>query len=461
MKKRLKKITTKLSVVILAILLVCLGTACGEKKSDPNDAKNGVVSIQFYVKGGVFCITDGQQYKPIQEFGDGACSTGSGFFVGEPGENPMYIVTNHHVVSDYIDANEGGQAHIWMYQYYEGYPVVLVAESSELRVYYDDDDYDIAYVDCYGDMNKVDLAVLKIREGTDKRKALPIMVPSRETLPEGTTDVWTLGFPGSAQNQFTGASKYGLGDVTPAKGILQKYVASAGTGVERIQVDANIHHGNSGGPLVTEDGCVIGVNTNVASKSPYEGQVEANYYAINASELVKFLDSNSISYELAGQGGGNYVVWVAIIAAVVIAAGAAVTVILLKKKKAAPDAGKAGTAGKASGGSKNAQRAFIRSMAVQHNGLALVVDATPILIGRDPANCKLVYVEGTTGVSGRHCSVSYDAAAGEFIVTDMRSTYGTFLLGGQKLNANVPCRLKPGDGIYLGDKANMIRLELG
>ena len=73
----------------------------------------------------------------------------------------------------------------------------------------------------------------------------------------------------------------------------------------------------------------------------------------------------------------------------------------------------------------------------------------------------MVYVEGTAGVSGRHCSVAYDGTAGEFIVTDLQSTYGTFLMNGQKLNANVPCRIKPGDGFYVGDRANAIRVELG
>lgn len=110
---------------------------------------------------------------------------------------------------------------------------------------------------------------------------------------------------------------------------------------------------------------------------------------------------------------------------------------------------------------QTAQRAFIRSLAPQHNGLALVIKEVPILIGRDPNSCKLVYAEGTAGVSGQHCSISYDEAAGEFIVTDLRSTYGTFLMNGQRLNANVPCRIKPGNGFYVGDKANGIRVELG
>ena len=124
-------------------------------------------------------------------------------------------------------------------------------------------------------------------------------------------------------------------------------------------------------------------------------------------------------------------------------------------------AGKGLFAGKAASKPQTTQRAFIRSLAVQHNGLAVVVRDTPVLIGRDPNSCKVVYVEGTAGVSVRHCSVAYDGTAGEFIVTDLQSTYGTFLMNGQKLNANVPCRIKPGDGFYVGDRANAIRVELG
>ena len=253
------------------------------------------------------------------------------------------------------------------------------------------------------------------------------------------------------------ASRHGLNDMTMRDGIISKIGANA-QGIERIQMTAVIQHGNSGGPLVTEDGVVVGVNTNGIMKG---GDMEVDYYAISASELVTFLDRNNIPYALAGQkGGGSFPVWIIIVAVVVIAAAAVVAVVFLKGKNGAPGAGKA-KAGKASTPAQTAQRAFIRSMAVQHNGMALVVGATPVLIGRDPANCKLVYVEGTAGVSGRHCSISYDAATGEFILTDLRSTYGTFLLGGQKLNANMPYRLKPGESFYVGDKANLIRAELG
>ena len=43
---------------------------------------------------------------------------------------------------------------------------------------------------------------------------------------------------------------------------------------------------------------------------------------------------------------------------------------------------------------------------------------------------------------------------------DMNSTYGTFLMTGQKMAPNVPYRMRPGDKFYLADQNNIIALEL-
>ncbi len=471
----MKKRFIKVKAIVLAIALFCTGVSffpmasCAAKGSGAAEAKQGVVSIQLYLKGAAVYYTNGEQFKKVQDYGtngEGRYSSGSGFFVGASGSGAQYIVTNHHVVDDYINANEGGTFTAYIDTVAEGVYEIIAADSCELRVYYEDDDYDVAYVDCYGDMEKLDLAVLKLAKPTDKRKTLQIQVPTEDMVGE---TVYTVGFPGNAKNYFTSASSYGLNDVTTHKGAISKFVRDD-KGVERIQVDATIQHGNSGGPLVTEDGNVIGVNTNVYSRIVYGSQVEADYYSINASDLVAFLNKNSIPYEMASTGGLSPLILI-IAACVAVGVIAVVVVVVMMKKKSAPKAGSAAAGAQPQPQPQaqpqsqpqpqaQAQKAIIRSMAVQHNGMALVVGSAPIMIGRDRASCKLAYAEGTPGVSGKHCTVSYDAATGEFSVTDLRSTYGTFLMNGQKLNANVPYRMRPGESFYVGDAVNVIRVEL-
>ena len=96
---------------------------------------------------------------------------------------------------------------------------------------------------------------------------------------------------------------------------------------------------------------------------------------------------------------------------------------------------------------------------IKHRGEKVSVGNRQILIGRD-SSAQIIYQEGTPGISLRHCTLSYNFEAKEFILTDLKSTYGTFLMNGQKLALGGSARLKPGDSFYLGDNANVLRVEL-
>ena len=104
---------------------------------------------------------------------------------------------------------------------------------------------------------------------------------------------------------------------------------------------------------------------------------------------------------------------------------------------------------------------MLYAQSAQHNNMPFAVHATPILIGRDRSTCKVVFNEGTAGVSSRHCSISYDSSLGQFVLVDLRSTYGTFLMNGEKLTENKQYYLKPGDCFFVGDKANSFMVEIG
>ena len=62
-------------------------------------------------------------------------------------------------------------------------------------------------------------------------------------------------------------------------------------GTQYIQHSAPISGGNSGGPLIYEDGSVIGINTLVAFDRDKAG-VGVKYYAISVNQLLSELQRN-------------------------------------------------------------------------------------------------------------------------------------------------------------------------
>ena len=457
MKSKFKRVLAA-ALAVMMITVCAVGIPTLSAQAFDNDVKSGVVAIVFYLKNAGIYITDGEQVEEVKHLGDIEFSGGSGFFIGEKKEAPTRIVTNCHVIESYLKANEGETFVYNTGQMYQNtYPIIVGAPSCELRVYYSKDDYDIAYVDCNGDVNKVDLAVLKLKNPTTKRHALKLRTPDPSMVGE---TVYTIGFPGNADNNFTSASKYGVEDATVHKGVINKFVTNEGKGVDRIAIDATIQHGNSGGPLVNEAGDVLGINTNVESNSPYEGQVEADYYAINTSELITFLDKNNIGYMEAGKMNVLMIVLIIVGIVLVVGGGCVVALILILKNEKKKKANTIGDYGATAAPSASAGNGVIYSQSPQHSGKKFPVGLAPVMVGRNAAECVIVYQPGTPGVSGKHCTVSFDSQSQEFTVTDLGSTFGTFLSDGRKLTPQVPEVLRPGDVVYIGDKSNPLSLEL-
>lgn len=460
-----------MAVLMTTALLTGTAQAADNGDTAAREARNGVVRILALTEEKLYVQDPSTGQLKYMESARGY-STGTGFGVGTTGKETDVFVTNRHVVTAENEIVTLQNVNFYVEKTVTGIYVLLDSFAFNGDTIELDNSRSIPCTVLYvGEGEDADVAILRAAEPVQGRVALPLL--DDESSLQVTDKVSSLGYPGSSDATSDGYKLADIDDVTVQTGavarISDKSSADANSTLQGrvIQHSAAINSGNSGGPLIDQNGAVVGINTIV-----YHGgsdSVTNAYYAIRIKYAKDALDSLEISYDLYKPKGGGLPI-IPIAGGAVIVVIAAVVVLSKKKKPAAvgasapkaPAAGKGFLAGKAKAApAQTAQRAFIRSLAPQHNGLALVVKDTPILIGRDPSSCKLVYAEGTAGVSGQHCSISYDAASGDFIVTDLRSTYGTFLMNGQRLNANTPCRIKPGNGFYVGDKANGIRVELG
>ena len=399
----MKRVWNRIAAALLAALL--LSAAALPAFADfSQDTLNGIVMI-----------TTGAPDK------DGHMNywRGTGFFVGEAGKEPQYIVTNCHVVEEFSLAGKalGG---------------------GELHVRFDKDDEAEAYLVDY-DAEK-DVAILRLAEATGKRVSLQMRVPQEDSL---GSEAYAVGYPAAADLTVTAVNSFSQKDATVTTGSISRFLTESGTGRKLIQTDASLGGGNSGGPLIDGSGAVIGINT-AGSK------LDSNlFYAVSVSEVLPLLDKNSIPYSLAPEtkSGGSTMLYVGIGAAAV-AVIAILAVVLIKKKKAPA----------APGNQKAKGTPILRSMAPQHGGMVVQLHGQPVQIGRDGAVCRLVYQDGTPGVSGRHCQVSFEQ--GQFVLTDLNSTYGTFLSNGQRVAPNSPVTLPPKSSFYLGDADNTVYVDL-
>lgn len=386
------------------------------------------------------------------------CGWGTGFFIGKEGSDPEYLITNCHVIQDYVDYGGG-----------EAFEVPLsdgssVAIKMIVRVYFDSKNYQEAYV---VDKNETkDIAILRLSSPTGERKPIALCTPTDDMI---GSNVYCVGYPGMSDNEIISAtSSWGKSDTSVTNGTVSRFVTSSGTGVKRIQTDAVIQKGNSGGPMVNENGSVIGINTLYVSDS-----VETNYYAVSIEEVIPLLKNNNIEFMTEGRGKFSFdkktVIIGSCVAAGLVILFVVVAVIAKRKNKGVQPvpvnneyaASAAGMVAPAPAPMPVIKSGYVRSMSAQHNGVSFPVGSSAVLIGRDSANCKIVFREGTPGISGRHCTISFNESTGEFLLTDLRSTYGTFLMNGQRLEPNVPYHLKSGESFYVGGKENVLRVEVG
>jgi Trypsin-like serine proteases, typically periplasmic, contain C-terminal PDZ domain len=444
MKKRV------FAIALVLVLLLSVSIPAFAAPTDEKTLRHSVVRI--YV-GDVYS-TD-EVFVESQWAPSGA---GTGFFVGKEGENPQYIITNQHVVEYYLQMGEGARIPL---------PTKDGGELNarvQIRVYFDKDNYEEAYVVEAGDpLQRKDFAILRLAAPTDKRAALPICVPT-QAVSDPNRKVITVGYPGSADNEvFKSTSISGEADAHITTGIVNKIFTETGTGTQILEFDAKINHGNSGGPLVLDNGAAIGVTT--------WGLIQDNqelYYAVGMETIKPYLDKNNIPYELLSDDvitpepestpepevvkpKTDWIIY-AVLGVAILGIIVVLLVLLRKPKKSSSDSPSMPVR-KAAGKSS---RVLVGVDGPLKDKRYKLEAGQSLYIGRDKKKCKVLFPDKTPGVSGIHCKISFDG--NKATITDLKSSYGT-AVDGRKLVPNSPIILHRGLPIDIGSKSNRFTLQ--
>lgn len=430
----MKKVAAVVVTFLWIICIVPLAYADGTKAAE---ARNSVCAVYFEA-------WDNQNV---------IASYGTGFFVGKSAKTE-YVVTNYHVISDFIDLG-GGTSN----QYAN---MLLVArmglgESVSLSVI----DYDPLR----------DLAILRLEEPTNKRSPVTLYVPTDEMV--GQT-AYAIGYPGSADYGVDYSSEFEAEDATLTVGTISRLITEDTTGRQIIQTDAAINSGNSGGPLVDEEGRVIGVNTQIALNT--SGNREAGYgYAVNISEVIRLLDKNDIEYRIYTSSFkvNKELLFLVLLGVVAIGCG----YIWSKKKKKSMSI-PAGSPTMPSSSASSFQPPVYSQTQISRYAAPTTrpspnitksyqnLSSGPILKGTSGAfqgqtfgfknaecklgsspDCKLRYPSGTAQVSPIHCELLVQNQ--KLCLLDTGSSYGTYV-NGIRIPVGKLVILKAGDAIWIG-----------
>lgn len=421
-----------LSVLICAYCAVSSFAAgsTGADGSVVEEACNGVVRIY---------VQDADTPKT------GTIYKGTGFAVGKKGKPSDIFVTNWHVAVTDAPPTE----------------VYLVLSTKAFEGNGVDWDYLVPCKVLYTTDGYPDVAILQAERVVTERTALPLC-PS-EYAKQGST-VYALGYPGSSDVANSAYMPSDLKDITVTRGVISRFtVMNIAGDTSVIQHDAHINGGNSGGPLINEDGAVVGINTygfgdllgeeGASTTAEWSASVYIDY-AMDA------LDDLGIEYDVYTPGS-NHSILIILAGAVGVALIAAAVVIAAKKRSGASQPIPASPAPQPVPHPTPAPQPVptpynkvdsgfrLQGVKGTYQGRRFAI-AERIRIGRDPARNDIVYPSGTPGVSGVHCEILY--RAGQLYVRDVGSSNGTYLQRGQmqKLPAQQDIPIRMGDHLYIG-----------
>jgi pSer/pThr/pTyr-binding forkhead associated (FHA) protein len=310
---------------------------------------------------------------------------------------------------------------------------------------------------------KRDLAILEC----GAKGLSPLSLTRSDLVHDGET-VYALGYPGKGD-------KVGVTAFLTLKtynGIVSARLVYSNTNERVYQTTATFSEGNSGGPLVDEFGGVIGINFLAVGQQIAHVQLgETIRYSIQIDELIPELDARHIAYKLGSpKGDRDWFVTGGIVLAIILGF-AAIGVASRRGRQAVKEVVERSRQLVKPGPSPDPHPSgphpavFLAGIQGEYAGRTIPLDDKAVVMGRDPSSCQLVFPTSCQLVSKRHCALRYDPARRKYLLEDLGSANGTFVISG--LSGIKDERLAPGrarelnatDRFYLGGLETVFELR--
>ena len=255
---RLTRIVVLAMVICMAVSLLLPTTALAANTA-VNDAKNGVVQVRVTYTDDAGSVED--------------LFSGTGFLI-----NDNTVLTCNHVVT--LTAGE-------LAALAEVYQKTVPEFQSRLKIAITvsrDVTIDATVINSSATM---DFAILRLSTSLQGKKALAIR--SSATV-EQTEHVFAIGFPDISSDSQS-FSTYTSEDATIAEGVVNKNGAYFDANVKYLQTSCELDFGNSGGPMVDENGNVIGLCAGYLDSA-----ASAVYFAVCIDQVTEVLSALGIPY---------------------------------------------------------------------------------------------------------------------------------------------------------------------